>query len=318
MIGRLFIILLTLIIKPAVAVENLDVSLERGQLLLTQRHAGWGQHRCAGCHVLSRIHDDAPHIRKIVQSKGFATCTGCHGDNGTGSERPCQICHNEQDLPFSPQLAGAHPHDFDITLDRPLTDQDCLVCHHAADMDGEWEIDTDLTGFPNADGITEPYRHESEFCLRCHNRDHQVPGFPVQQRNFQDPLVAIAETWHHMDEHGFVSGSGQRTYTGLRPPYQYGSVLACTDCHAMHGTNNPKHIIDNSQKGAFALEIRDEAIGVEVFGGDYSQLCVLCHEMTTPIEDALIDTGNGLAGVHRVGTDCRLCHTHGKPGMTGL
>ncbi|HEB78753.1 MAG TPA: hypothetical protein ENI90_09535 [Methylothermaceae bacterium] len=314
----LILLLCCLFIQSAPAVENRDVSLEAGQLLLTDRHSGWGKSKCVSCHILSRIHQDAPHIRTIVRKKGYKTCTGCHGSNGTDQPRRCLICHNTQDLPFVPQQTGIHQHDFNIDIDQPLEDRHCLVCHQKPDMDGNWEIATDLTDIPDANGLKEPYRHESEFCLRCHNRFHQQPGFPVRSRSLQDPLTMIADTWRHMDEHGIPSGSGKRIYAGLRPPYRYGVTLACTDCHAMHGTDNPKHIIDNSSKGAFALEIRDDGIGVEVYGGDYSQLCVLCHEMKQPLEDALLDTGNGLSGVHRVGDDCRLCHTHGKPGMTGL
>ncbi len=315
----LILLLCCLLIQSAPAVENRDVSLEAGQLLLTKRHSGWGKSKCVSCHILSRIHDGAPHIRSIVRKKGFETCTGCHGSNGTDRPRRCLICHNRQDLPFSPQQTGTHQHDFNIDIDQPLEDHHCLVCHQASDMDGNWELGIDLTYFPNANGLQEPYRHESEFCLRCHNRFHQQPGFPVRSRSLQDPITMITYTWRHMDEHGIPSGSGKRIYAGLRPPYRYGVTLACTDCHAMHGTNNPKHIIDNSSKGAFALEIRDQAIPVQVIDhGDYSQLCVLCHEMKQPLEDALVDTGNGLSGVHRVGDDCRLCHTHGKPGMTGL
>ncbi len=296
-----------------------DVSLARGKLLLTPRHFGWNNPNCQSCHPISAIHDRAPHIRGIVVQKGFETCTGCHGGNGTDRPRRCLICHNTQDLPFSPQQTGAHQHDFNIDIDQPLEDRHCLVCHQAADMDGDWELAIDLTRAPDANGLNEPYQHEAEFCLRCHNRHHQQPGFPVRSRGLQDPLTAIEDTWYHMDEHGLVSGSGKRTYAGLRPPYRYGVTLACTDCHAMHGTDNPKHIIDNSTKGAFALEGRDLAVPIQVIDhGDYSQLCVLCHAMEKPLEDALIDTGNGLSGVHRVGDDCRLCHTHGQAAQVGL
>ncbi|BCX81500.1 hypothetical protein MIT9_P1078 [Methylomarinovum caldicuralii] len=313
-------LLIMLLLAAGAAAKGRDVSLAQNQVLLTERHEGWGKARCQACHVLSLIHKNAPHIRGIVRDKGFDTCTGCHGDNGTGARRPCLVCHNDRDLPLSPLQTGTHTHDFDRFEDRPLTDQDCLVCHQAADMDGVWERNVDLTRIPDATGLADPYRHESEFCLRCHNRDHQQPGFALRGLDYRDPLIAIEDDWRHIDTHGYPKGSGQRTYAGLRSPYQYPEVLACTECHAMHGTDNPKLIIDDSRKGAFLLPFRDAGIPVRVFSdiGDYSQLCVLCHQMETPVEDALIDTGNGLYGVHQVGTNCTLCHTHGRAAQVGL
>ncbi len=304
---------------PALAVRTIDISAAEGRLILSERHEGWGKSRCQACHVLRMIHKDAPHIRGIVRDKGFDTCTGCHGRNGTGAERRCLICHNGRDLPRSPMQTGAHTHDFDRRHDRPLTDRDCLICHRSADMDGRWELNVDLTRLPDAQGFTDGYRHEAEFCLTCHNRSHPLPGFPIEG-DYRDPIVAIEDDWRYIDKHGYPKGSGQRTYAGLRPPYHYGMTLDCTECHAMHGTENPKLILDDSRKGAFLLPFRDQGVPVKVFTdlGDYSQLCVLCHQMETPVEDALIDTGNGLHGVHEVGTDCTLCHTHGRAAQVGL
>ena len=296
-----------------------DVSLARGQLLLTPSHEGWGMRDCAACHLLFQIHEDAPHIRGIVREKGYDSCGGCHGENGAGVERRCLICHNARDLPRSPWQAGIHAHDFSVRGDRPLEDRDCLICHRAADMDGRWEIEIDLTRFPDRkSGLNEPYRHEAEFCLRCHNLDHQQPGFAMRPRFDYDPLVYVDLTYRYMDEHGWKLGSGQRTYAGLRPGYRYGTVMRCTECHAMHGTRNEKLLIDNSAKGTFRLKSRGLEIPVEVSDGNLAQLCVLCHRMEVPLEDARLDTGNGLAGVHRISGDCTLCHSHGKPTMTGL
>lgn len=291
-----------------------EVSWAQNNLLVTPRHPGWRMEDCSACHVLSQIHKEAPSIRGIARRKGYAACTGCHGQNGTLAQRRCQVCHNEHDLPASPRLTGAHQHDFTRDQDHPLADQDCLVCHEAADMDGRWEIAVDLTQF--AKPLT--YRQESEFCLACHNRDHQRPGFSVRQRDYQDPLTAVAETWQVMDEHGWPSGTGERTYAGLRLPYHYGQELACSECHAMHGTENDKLILDDSRKGVFALPTRGIGYPVRVEEGDYAPLCVLCHQMRVPVEAALEDAGNGLSGVHKVGEDCRPCHAHGRPGMTGL
>jgi len=145
-------------------------------------------------------------------------------------------------------------------------------------------------------------------------------GFEIIDRNFDDPLIAVEDAFHFIDQHGLVDGTGLRTYAGLRPGYQYRTVVACTDCHAMHGTDNAKLIIDSSQKGVTQLNvsIREVAHSVTVNNGDYSQLCVLCHQMQVIVDDGDLETGNGLAGVHEVGSDCRTCHTHGEAIQAGL
>jgi hypothetical protein len=88
----------------------------------------------------------------------------------------------------------------------------------------------------------------------------------------------------------------------------------------MHGTHNKKLIVDRSDKGMTKLdpEIRELPILVNVFDGDYSQLCVTCHSMEKLVEQGNEDTGNGLSGVHQVGTNCTACHVHGLAAQTGL
>jgi len=117
-----------------------------------------------------------------------------------------------------------------------------------------------------------------------------------------------------------VKGSGLRTFAGLREAYSYVSEVPCTDCHAMHGTHNPKLIIDRTDIGTTKLDpsIRELPVLIDVVRGDYSQLCVTCHEMDLLVEQGADNTGNGLSGVHQVGTDCRKCHVHGLAAQTGL
>lgn len=314
-----------------VAANLIDISPDEGRLIMSEKHEGWGKAQCQSCHVLSFIHKDAPNIRGIVRDKGYETCTGCHGSNGTTAERRCIICHNTENLPSAPILTGKHTHNFlrnqdaagaiahtgNVDATETLSDQQCLTCHEASDMDGLWEINVDLTKLPDQWGWKSAYRNESEFCLRCHNRQHQHAEFPIQG-DYLDPIIAIDDSWRYIDKHGVKSGSGQRTYAGLRWPYRYGVTLACTECHAMHGTENPKLILDDSRKGVFYSEFRHQSVPVRVFNGDYSQLCVLCHQMDILVEDGGLDTGNGLFGVHQVGSDCTLCHTHGRAAQAGL
>ncbi|MDQ7089211.1 MAG: cytochrome c3 family protein [Methylococcales bacterium] len=309
--------LLLLISYPAQA-------LEEGTLFLTSTHGGdgsaWRQTQCDGCHLLNRIHQQRGRsVQTIVRRKGYESCTGCHGRNGTDLKKPCILCHNPQDLPTAPTLTGAENHNFIVGQVNGLTDEQCISCHQASNMNGQFELNVDLTAFPDANGRNEDYSRITDFCLRCHNLDHQQPGYEILNKNFRDPLVAMEKNYNFLDMHGYPKGSGQRTYFGLVPNYRYASVVECTDCHAMHGTHNPKLIIDSASKGATQLADPTD-YPVNVINGDYSQLCVLCHRMQNPVEDGRLDTGNGLSGVHLTGADedCRQCHTHGQAVQVGL
>ncbi|MCK5889257.1 MAG: hypothetical protein KAG19_04885 [Methylococcales bacterium] len=310
------------------ATITVDVSQAKGELLLTPRHGygglGWGKEDCAGCHLMPRIHLNAPsNIRNISASVGYVGCMGCHGQNGTEAERQCIVCHNSQKLPKLPILQGAETHDFKTNQVNPLSDKDCVTCHYKSDMDSQFEAKTDLTHVANAPyRIDLPYKNGVEFCLRCHNETHQQQGFSMIPRFLRDPLVKIEDSYQYLDMHGYPKGSGQRTYSGLSlGTYSYGDLVECTDCHAMHGTHNKKLIVDRTDAGMSKLDpsIRDIPVRIDVKeNGDYSQLCVTCHAMDNVIEQGDQDTGNGLAGVHQVGTDCRECHVHGMATQTGL
>ena len=270
----------------------------------------YGLADCGVCHAIAVIHKNAPQIRDIVTEKGFDSCMGCHGDNGTGEIRQCEICHNPTD--FTDWQTGKFSHNFDATL----TDTDCVVCHYSSDMNGEFVPKIDLTALPTADGNFTPYNNISEFCLHCHNRDNPQPGFEMTEQAYAHPLIAMADNYRFIDKHGWVDGIGERTYNGLRQGYQYKTLVDCTDCHAMHGTHNQSLLIDNSSKGASKLELTEHNVVVE--NKNYAQLCVLCHQMTTILEEGEQDTGNGLSGVHAISGDCSLCHSHGEPVQAGL
>lgn len=331
-------------------VKTRDVSLQQGRLQLTTSHgkngngSAWGIAQCDACHAVSQIHRNAPNIRDIVRSKGYATCMGCHGANGTqaganvtahpvaqglvdrNAVPKCTLCHNATDLPTAPDLRAAKNHNFSAGTEQPMDDAMCVKCHAAPDMDGQFELNTDLTHFPNKAGALFDYSDSSEFCISCHNLDHQQAIAPITGANTPDfsarhPLVAMENNWNFVDVHGKRKGSGARTYSGLRGDvYQYGSLVECVDCHAMHGTHNHKLIIDSTAKGVFKFPdvARKAPFLIDTPQGDYAQLCVICHSMKTLIEQGGQNTGNGLAGVHQVGTDCRSCHTHGATPQTGL
>lgn len=300
--------------------ERREVAQERGEILLSESHgrgAAWGLADCAACHVLDNLHTRATSVRDTVRAKGYTTCTGCHGSNGTAEPRRCQVCHNTNDLPTVPRSTGAHGHSFG----RPtLGDDDCLACHDASDMDGTFEPTIDLTVFPDLAQALTPYANISEFCLRCHNRDHQQPGYAIAGSSYDDPLIGAEDHYRYIDKHGLVHGSGARTYAGLRAGYAYQSVVECTDCHSMHGTSNTGLVIARSDQGVTQLDpaLRLAPYAVYTADGDLSQLCVLCHQMETVLNQGAQDTGNGLAGVHEVGTDCRSCHHHGEAVQAGM
>ena len=302
-----------------------DVSLENNRLILPETHGGdgsaWGQSNCVACHVRRNIHQDAPNIRDLVLQTGYASCTGCHGQNGTNTERQCVLCHNSDLLPKNPIMEEKKNHNFSVDKDSVLIDKQCVICHASSDMDGEFEARVDLTHYPNQGDLDLPYRNQTEFCLRCHNLDKQQPGFEMEARFPRDPLVMMALNYRYIDKHGYPQGSGQRTYAGLRESaYKYGTVVECTDCHAMHGTHNEKLIIDRSDTGAFLLnaELREQPIYIDVEKGNYAQHCVICHASEFSVEATDEDTGNGLNGVHHVNGPCLDCHVHGMAVQTGL
>lgn len=299
-----------------------------GNLLVTRTHGGdgsaWGKANCKSCHQMVSIHQGAPKIRDVVKREGYGTCTGCHGRNGTDQPRRCTVCHNKTDLPDKPMLSGTHRHDFSVGQTLPLNDWQCTVCHAKSDMDGNFELDVDLTPLKDRLGEVSSYTSQSDFCLRCHNRGHQPPGVKIKARpkyGINDPLTAMEDNYEHLDKHGEADGL-QGPYIGLRENgYRYPDVVECTDCHAMHGTRNKKLILDDSRKGVTRLspELRLQAFPVIVRKGNYAQLCVLCHSMERPeIDEGRRDAGNGLSGLHDVTSDCTQCHTHGEPIQGGL
>ena len=297
----------------------LGQAAQAASLLLDPGHGGggaaWGLQECAACHPLNRLHRGADSIRGIVERKGYETCTGCHGDNGSGAPRACLICHNTAELPTAPRSGGAHRHE----LQGAFGNSACITCHRESDMNGVFSAERDLTPLPDAHGGFEPYYSVSDFCLRCHNRNHQLPGFEITANGFRDPLTAMEDNERFVDVHGRRPG-GSGTYSGLRPGYRYPARVACSDCHAMHGTDNPGLLIDSSAKGVSLLDpdLRQADIPVWVGEGDYAELCVLCHRMEQELEDGGLTTGNGLSGVHRAAGDCRPCHGHGQAGQAGL
>ncbi len=286
----------------------------------------WQLEQCDACHLISDIHQSQAQIKGMVQGKGYQTCVGCHGNNGTQLQRTCLICHNTNDLPKTPASTGIQSHNFNpnqieqFSLNQ-LTDSNCLDCHIASDMNGKFDINIDLTRFKDAQNKQSVYQDSSDFCLRCHNSKHQQQGFEIENKDYQYPLIAMRTNYEAIDFHGEINGSGQRTYSGLRAGYQYQEKLACTDCHAMHGSHNEKLIIGNSAIGASQIassNFNGASINITTQDGDSSQLCVVCHQMKSIIDDGDQDTGNGLSGVHLTGQECRSCHQHGMAVQTGL
>lgn len=321
---NVLLILMTFFVAACAEQPSSGGNMESDSLILTPTHGGkgeaWGQSQCDGCHVLAIIHPQADNIRNIARSKGYEACTGCHGDNGSGQQRRCVICHNGDDLPKTPASDGIQRHHFSAqNQSLALQDDECLQCHQASDMDGEFEVNRDLTALPDAQGLYTPYSQRADFCLRCHNRDHQPPGIQIVANN-ADPRIASEDYFKYVDKHGLQAGSGMRSYAGLRTGYNYDSVVECDDCHAMHGTENEGLIIDSSLKGLHLLSasLRLKPFSIQVSNGNFSQLCVMCHRMSIDLEQASVDAGNGLSGLHEVTGDCRDCHQHGEAIQAGM
>ncbi len=341
-------ILLTLLLSACGAGESSDdPSQENGKLpvakvsysdwqLLDESHGinggAWQLEQCDACHLITDIHQGREQalIKDIVFDKGYQTCVGCHGDNGTQLSRPCLTCHNNKDLPKAPEVTGKLSHDFspytsesasDATS-HEMTDKQCLDCHIASDMNGKFDNNIDLTRFLDKQGRQSIYQDNSDFCLRCHNSDHQQQGFEIIGKDYKDPLIAMTTNYRSIDVHGELKGVGERTYSGLRQGYNYQEKVQCIDCHAMHGTHNEKLIVGSTAIGASKLTDsifkQSSPINITTRDGDSSQLCVVCHQMNLIIEEGYKDTGNGLSGVHLTGQECRSCHQHGMATQTGL
>jgi len=301
--------------------------------LLDESHGinggAWQLEQCDACHLINDIHQKPAQnmIKDIVFDKGYSTCIGCHGDNGTQLQRPCLTCHNDKDLPKAPEVTGKLTHNFspqagDGASNNVMTDKQCLDCHIASDMNGKFDNNLDLTRFLDEQGRQSTYQDNSDFCLRCHNSDHQQKGFEIIGKDYQDPLIAMATNYQAIDVHGELDGVGARTYSGLRSGYNYQEKVQCSDCHAMHGTHNEKLIVGNTVIGTSKLTDslfkQSSPIKITTSDGDSSQLCVACHQMKLIIEEGYKDTGNGLSGVHLTGQECRSCHQHGMATQTGL
>lgn len=308
------------------------VSQAGGNLLLDRSHGGgeaWGKSKCSSCHALRVTHNKVPKIKAVVDKRGFTTCTGCHGSNGTRASRQCLTCHNSQDMPFKPLRGGRHRHDFNLAKDLRTSSKQCVVCHDNSDMDGKFEVDKDLAMLDDPIVGQQAYRNISEFCLRCHNADHQQKAWPIKHATSRSQALRGADHYRKIDAHGVKAGDGNGWYSGLRTgTYAYQSIVDCTDCHTMHGTKNPNLIIEDIRQGAFKLDksIHDLALKIQIDGvtpqidkGDYRDLCVTCHRMTRISDGGDQPAPNGLTGVHTdQGTDCVSCHSHGESAQKGL
>ncbi len=369
-----------------------DVSQTGGNLTLSKSHGGgegWGKTKCSSCHALFRLHDTVPKIKTLVEKTGFGSCAGCHGKNGTSIKQQCVICHNNTVMPGVPHRTGKHRHDYSLLRTKPTTDEQCLGCHDASDMDGRFELNQDLTLYKDGNGQSGPYTNISEFCVRCHTESNPNKKYPIKHAGRRDQALRAETDYRLIDKHGVKDGLGDGAnsvnevgalYYGLRSDqYSYHSIVECVDCHTMHGTTNASNlIIDDSRKAKFFHDENTRRKGfsrklghvkIKVWddiefisnpaedgppslsniidcsvvkmqkNGNYSQLCVLCHDMKNrPPEKQLsenelslmgghCDTGNGLSGVHfneRTDEDpdkdssCLACHYHGRSGISGL
>ena len=300
-----------------------SISQSAGNLVLSSDHGGypaaWGQSECAACHQPDNIHRKTTNLSQLADQKGFPACMGCHGDNGTGETRPCLICHNQTDLGDVPYLQGSHQHVFNSN-DSKMGDRDCAVCHHASDMNGQFDLNIDLTRFNDAASQASPYNEEQDFCFRCHNSDHQQAAFPINETDSENAKVAIESYFTSIDAHGLKDGTGTKSMAGLRAGYAYKTLVKCSDCHQLHSTDNTKLVVDHSSRGVSLLDssLRNPGYAIENTGGNFGTLCVMCHQMKTIKDDGELDAGNGLSGIHVTTGDCTLCHSHGETYQAGF
>lgn len=157
--------------------ETAEVTQGSGSILLSKAHGGEGAAAglpsCESCHPLSVIHANAGSaVRDKVMGKGYGTCMGCHGDNGTGNKRECLVCHNETDMPDLPDQSGHYSHTFVAGSVGKISDEGCLYCHASTNMNGKFELNVDLAKLGDAQGNYTPYDSVNDFCTRCHTNGH--------------------------------------------------------------------------------------------------------------------------------------------------
>lgn len=342
---KLMLILSLLILSGCNPEKDQDFQVKRheGQQwkLLDQNHghagSAWGLKDCASCHVISDIHkQQEQRLQQLVKDKSYQSCAGCHGDNNTSLKRQCLICHNNDDLPAAPYYLGNNSHRLSQSNSHQLTannspsesslsDEDCLSCHKLSDMNGEFNRQVDLTRLIDHNGELQPYRNESDFCLRCHNDRAAISEHPLPAAG-RPALSQMENYYRSFDRHGGIDGSGDGTYSGLRKNtdgttgYRYQSLVECSDCHEMHGSHNQKLLLPSSRVGLSQLDIslRASDYSINTDKDDYSQLCVMCHQMNIVVEKGAKNAGNGLSGVHETASSCLACHKHGSSTQAGL
>ena len=205
---------------------------------------------CQACH--------GPHsteyshlMRESIQD----TCFNCHGDmreqvfevrtshEAVFTGDSCANCHDPH------AAAGRH-------LLRSRADQLCLECHNRAIQTSEGDTIPDMTSTLERKYLHGPVRAGD--CAACHNAHGSAhtallhDTFPAtfyanfDMRNYvlcfqchNKELVLIEKTDQLTD---FRDGSQNLHYAHVRPE---GKGRTCKACHAIHGSDQPKHVADS-------------------------------------------------------------------------
>lgn len=78
-------------VDPCAGTDDLLSSPDGLRLVQEQHEAGWGKDACTQCHALETTHQvnctsepdlDMEAVREEAEEGSYATCAGCHGDNG--------------------------------------------------------------------------------------------------------------------------------------------------------------------------------------------------------------------------------------------
>jgi len=281
---------------------------------------------CTGCH--------SPHSSPFkfqLIAEGQDLCFKCHEDNKTKQKfvhgpvaaGDCIACHDPHTSPNDFQLMAAGN---DL----------CYTCH--VDKKAEFAAGKDIHP-PVADRCTNchdphgtPYKYQlvkavPDLCFSCHDKikdlvaKAKVPHKPIQMEgscinchnphvsNFT-PLLRAAGADLCLSCHNKPLGniSNMKAWLDANPD-KHGPARTgdCTGCHGVHGTDNPKILIDYYPPEFYAP-----------YSTDKYALCFDCHNKDMAIEEfttTLTGFRNGDKNLHFVhvnknpkGRTCRACH----------
>jgi predicted CXXCH cytochrome family protein len=312
--------------------------------------------QCTTCHD---AHDNSFGGFLVMGNQDSAMCRSCHQISSTSiaAHENCVACHKTHTAPSGPYLLandrvrstcldchdGSTPAADDIEsvlelfsvhdTNSPVDPVDpipghvtCADCHDPHTMtDGTGLAPTIHPNFGEVSGVSgsgaalDIAGFEYEVCFKCHGDVNAIdtPWVPryIVQTNTRLEFAQNAISFHP------VQGPGRNPdVPSLKPGYDEGSVLYCSDCHGsnlstkaggsgpdgVHGSNEPPMLIARYETSDLTPES----------ASSYA-LCYRCHERTGP--DGILSDRSFPHSVHLDDNiACATCHdAHGISSAQG-